>query len=174
MKLVSVLSYAIIAIVVLNPTSEMFGQAPASGQSLGETMTFVTEFMASHGCSTATYQLPNGKINNVSYCVNIAKVDGCSISVSVKNSHTDSRFNSEYPQSFDLSALDPDSVKSGDIVTNPDILASVTANGPAVLASSSLGHVALRWPVDTADNASHIINALSHAIRLCGGKKAAF
>ena len=28
--------------------------------------------------------------------------------------------------------------------------------------------------VDTPDNADHLINALSHAIELCGGKKPAF
>ena len=39
---------------------------------------------------------------------------------------------------------------------------------------SQTGGPGLTLPVDSAENAQHLINALSHAITLCGGKKAAF
>jgi len=76
------------------------------------------------------------------------------------------------PFKVDLSTLDPTGVKTGPDVSMPGD--SSYDAGLAVLAQPSSVGNGLKLPVDDAEMAKHLINALSHAITLCGGKKAAF
>ena len=88
------------------------------------------------------------------------------------NSDGSQRVTNLPPYEADLSALDPTSVKTGPDVSMPGD--SSYDAGLAVLAQPSSVGNGLKLPVDDAETAKHLINALSHAITLCGGKNAAF
>lgn len=150
----------------------LFGPSPARAQnaenapSFQDTMKYITGFLQTHGCTEWRNSLGSHR-----ECIVISQSDSCVLGLSRNDTITWSG-ESEGRSSgnnlkINLSFLDPASLKVGP-VSNPD-------NGLAVWgALSQTGGLGLTLPVDSADNAQHLINALSHAITLCGGKKAAF
>jgi hypothetical protein len=162
----------ILAVSIGWSTTGLHGQAGDAAPSLDETVTYMKSFLTQHGCTTI-----GGGYSTVMWCSAIASSDKCILRQSVTrtitvNSDGSQRVTNLPPYEADLSALDPTSVKTGPDVSMPGD--SSYDAGLAVLAQSSSVGVGLKFPVDDAEMAKHLINALSHAITLCGGKKAAF
>jgi hypothetical protein len=165
---------AILALVSLLALFPARAQTTQDGASFSDTAKYMTTFLANHGCTNWTTNW-----SFVKYCSTIVNADGCVIEL--KKTRTTARQSNgmeSTPNSpsykVDLRDLDPTSLKMGPALheqytdgTNADV-------GLGVIAQSQTGGDGLSLPVDNADNAAHLINALSHAITLCGGKKAAF
>jgi hypothetical protein len=155
----------------------LFGPSPARAQnaenapSFQDTMKYITGFLQTHGCTE--WRNSSGSHRE---CIVISQSDSCVLGLGAKDTITWSD-GSEGPSSgnnlkIDLSILDPASLKVGPVFHEDH---ANSDNGLAVLgALSQTGGPGLTLPVDSAENAQHLINALSHAITLCGGKKAAF
>jgi hypothetical protein len=155
-------------------TIGLHGQASEAGPSLDETVTYMKSFLDQHGCTTI--EGATG-YSTVVWCNRIASSDRCILQLSgtrtiTVNSDGSRRVTNLPPFKVDLSTLDPTGVKTGPDVSMPGD--SSYDAGLAVLAQPSSVGNGLKLPVDDAEMAKHLINALSHAITLCGGKKAAF
>jgi hypothetical protein len=152
-------------------------QATQDGPSFPDTAKYITTFLMSHGCTT----YKSSGISSDAPCVSIANFDGCLIEIGIKTTITtvsndpridDSQMIVNEPMvKIDLRSLDPTSIKTGRWKA---IIINENDAGLAVITQLQAGGQGLALPVDNVDNATHLINALSHAITLCGGKKAAF
>lgn len=162
------ISALMLAMAFVWSNSSLHGQASESKPSLDETVTYMKSFLDQHGCSTmdGIGGLP------LVWCSKITSSDRCILQLSRSRTMTMDSDGSQRVSNFpsytaNLSMLDPTSVKTGPF--------SPPSEGLAVFLqlSSSVGEP-LKLPVDDAEMATHLINALTHAITLCGGKKAAF
>ncbi|WP_263352733.1 hypothetical protein [Acidicapsa acidisoli] len=148
-------------------------QTAQNAPPLAETINYITAFLASHGCTE--YDTTNFHKQS---CSSLSNADNCSVEVESKLVLTPTRELTTTPipklrqWTVNLQLLDPTSAK-----TQPDIHSddgSFPDQGLDVTVQAQAGGIGLALPVDNTDNATHLINALSHAITLCGGKKAAF
>ena len=166
----------IVVLLGMGTTLVTRGRAQASQDepSFQETTKYITTFLASHGCTD--YDTANFHKES---CSSFSKADSCSVEVESKLVLTPTRYPTATPPipklrqwTVNLQLLDPTSAK-----TQPDIHSddgSFPDQGLDVTVQAQAGGIGLALPVDNTDNATHLINALSHAITLCGGKKAAF
>jgi hypothetical protein len=152
-------------------SSNVGAQTSQDGPSFPDTAKYITTFLASHGCTSYMWN----KSRSANVCASITTFESCQIELTVKQTVEAigifPQINSTTTTKVDLSSLDPTSIKTGR--WKPDFIDENEA-GFAVVAQLQAGGIGLSLPVDNADNAAHLINALSHAITLCGGKKAAF
>lgn len=144
------------------------------GPSFQDTASYLTTFLSNHGCT----EYDTGRFDN-RMCVSLTKADSCVIELEYKSLETPTKYPSATPptprlrsQIVNLQLLDPTGLKTGPQNHSDD--GSYPDYGLDVFVQAQSGGVGLALPVDNADNAIHLINALSHAITLCGGKKAAF
>jgi hypothetical protein len=73
-----------------------------------------------------------------------------------------------------LSALDPGSLIAGPFgrpVPDPNFNRGLEVKAEPMAGTSGSY---LEFPIDSSENAGHLIKALDHAITLCGGKRSAF
>jgi hypothetical protein len=149
------------------------GQTGDAGPSLDETVTYIKAVLAQHGCTTI-----EGGYSTVMWCSTIASSDRCTLRISDTRTITVNKDGSQTVTNLpsynaDLSTFDPTSVKTGPDIDMPPGYESFD-KGFAVRAQPSSVGGGIKFPIDDAETAKHLINALSHAITLCGGKKAAF
>lgn len=167
---------ALLSFVLLFVFSRARAQASQDGPSFSDTAQYLTTFLANHGCTSWQVDSPSAKIGSTSVqaCVSLTTTDSCVMEFSERRTATDNRgsYNSPQPiRRVDLALLDPSSVKAGSF---QHIDQFQIDNGFGVVAQLQAGGRGLVLPVDSAENVTHLINALSHAITLCGGKKTAF
>jgi hypothetical protein len=162
---------ATLALAFVFMSSQAGAQATQDGPSFPDTAKYITTFLAGHGCTS--YMWNRSRSSNV--CASIATFDSCQIEFTVNETVAAigifPQTNSTTTTKIDLRSLDPTSIKTG---RWKRILIDENEAGLAVVAQLQAGGIGLSLPVDNSDNAAHLINALSHAITLCGGKKAAF
>jgi hypothetical protein len=165
---------ALPTLVVLFLFSHARAQTSQDGPSFQDTTNYLTTFLGSHGCTEYDTNL-----NHKEVCISLTKTDSCVIELEVKLVLTPTKYPSSFPPSpklnrrnVNLQLLDPTSLKTGPDIHSDD--GSFPDRGLDVIAQAQAGGIGLALPVDNTDNATHLINALSHAITVCGGKKAAF
>lgn len=163
-------------LVVLFLLSQAGAQTSQDGPSFQDTAKYITSFVASHECTDGTQSLRNGTSNKLQNCTEITNANLCVIKYTRVNRMFDDGEWFETRPSFeiDLSTLDPSSLRTGPV--NRDNPPFITYPNPGIEVDATVtsGKGGLSFTVDTPENATHLINALSHAITLCGGKKAAF
>jgi hypothetical protein len=157
--------------VVLFMLTPLGGFAQQASPSLEETTTYMTSFLANHGCATAklTGGGPNENFTRtITNCAAITHIDKCMVEMKWYNAVAISAHGS-----VDLSRLDPESIKSVPAFLDTPGLSTET-DGVLVTAYATDTKGGVSFFIDGSENATHLIKALVHAITLCGGKKGAF
>jgi hypothetical protein len=151
-------------------------QTSQDGPSFQDTAKYLTSFLATHGCTNGTQSLRNGTSNMLQNCTELTNPDSCVIKYTrVNRMFDDGEWFEVRPRfEIDLSTLDPSSLRIGPVNRDNPPFVTYPNPGLEVDATVTSGNGGLSFTVDNSENATHIINALSHAITLCGGKKAAF
>jgi hypothetical protein len=170
-----VASVALLTLFLFSASSNGKAQSSQDGPSFQDTTGYITNLLASHGCANFGIISPRGNTVSGRHCYTITKADTCSVDVKyVATTDVNDPYVVVY--TFDLSQLDPTSVTTGAELNTAQLPpgTQVPNNGLQVQASKTSGGIGLGLAVDSQENATHLINALSHAITLCGGKKAAF
>jgi hypothetical protein len=160
---------ALVAIVAAG-TGTAAAQATKDKPTFDETIQYLKGFLATHGCTE--YDRPDTHGQD---CKFITKSDGCTLYGEEK--YYDNAKDSPDPPdvkleqwSLDLGALDPFSPESTTFFQHDD---GSRNDGLSVTAQNQTGG-GMSFPVDSANDATHLIKALKRAITLCGGKKAPF
>jgi hypothetical protein len=161
---------AMLILIVFSPSGNKtsWAQTAQDQPSLQETMTYIVTFIGNHGC---TY-IGEGS-GRMMTCFASKGYSGCTLTLRRNDVLNGTTYPGDMDITYDLSGVDPGSLTTGPFgspVPDPNF-----NRGLAVKAEPMAGKsVYLLFPIDSSENAAHLINALSHAITLCGGKKAAF
>jgi hypothetical protein len=161
-----------------------------SGPSAKETLEYITSLLEAHGCATHRWHdhivdssgTHNDNMSNQG-CTTIdqEKSIGCFLKINIARSgyfYDNDPTRNTGKNRLTLSLMDPTSVHQSEADLNHE-----GDDGDGSLREISIGRMVTvqgngtvwgPFYVDTPDNADHLINALSHAIELCGGKKPAF
>jgi hypothetical protein len=110
------------------------------------------------------------------YCISITNADSCTIKIKFKaaflsNSDSGREIVTDGSGAVNFKDMDPSTIKSGPYLVGAD---GVEDGGLGVLGESQSGGVGFRWPIDSPENATHLINAVTRLVVLCGGKKGQF
>lgn len=145
-------------------------QATKEKPTFQETTQYLRGFLAEHGCTE--YDRPDTHGQD---CKFITKSDSCVIYGEEKYYDKEKDFPDspkvKFEQwSLDLSALDPFNLKISAFFEHDD---GSRSDGLSVTAQNQTGG-GISFPVDSEEDATHLIRALKRAITLCGGKKAPF
>lgn len=170
MRKILLIALAVIFAMAAAGTRTTAAQATKEKPTFEETTQYLRGFLAAHGCTE--YDRPNTHGQD---CKVIAKSDSCVIYGEEK--YYDKPKDSPDPPnvkfeqwSVDLGALDPFSLVSSTFFQHDD---GSRDDGLSVFARNQTGG-GIAFPVDSTENATHLIRALKRAIILCGGKKAPF
>jgi len=170
MRKILLIVLAGIVAMVGTGTSTTAAQATREKPTFEETAQYLTGFLATHGCTE--YDRPDTHGQD---CKFITKSDSCVIYGEEK--YYDKPKGSPYPPdvkfeqwSVDLGTLDPFSLETAAFFKHDD---GSRDDGLSVAARNQTGG-GIAFPVDSANEATHLIKALKRAIALCGGKKAPF
>jgi hypothetical protein len=158
-----------IALVLM---SSMLFQPRANGQdavSLPDTLAYVKNMMSQHGRADLRFSVGTLPSNWVTYWMEVTSIDGCIVSTHLRAASSVSYAIPPVDRKDDLALFEPV------VRDSPLDASSYWLNGTKKIRISRTDASAyLDLPIDSSENAAHLLNALSHAITLCGGKKAAF
>jgi hypothetical protein len=167
---IGMIPLALLSACLFSGAQSTAGHTAQDEPSFQDSAVYIQSLMTNHGFTT--YINDDGS-PGVRYSVTVTKIEPCHLS------YTDKRVayirGRELPPNVNeyevyLEGLDPTSLKAAPF--QPTV--PLDNQGLVVQMTFTKRAITFDWPIDTPDNATHLINALSHAITLCGGKKAAF